>query len=154
MLYEEVCAAAHSLLRAAGLTTLPIDVHAAAHHYGIEIRPLHLPDSTSGFLYPGLDWPVIVVNARHPRTRQRFTIAHEIWHWRTGDGALALHLESGTHTLLEEERAANAFAAALLMPEDLLRREVSLNPDRRALAWRFGVSPRALARRLSELSEA
>jgi Zn-dependent peptidase ImmA (M78 family) len=149
---EGVRVAAAGLLRDAGLTSLPIDVHAAAAHCGLQIRLIpDMPDPVSGLLYRGSLSPVIAVNARHSPARRRFTIAHEIWHWKSDAGAVSLHVaaEGENHSWAEE--AADAFAAELLMPEELLRQEYARNPDRDALCWRFGVSSRALARRLQEL---
>jgi Zn-dependent peptidase ImmA (M78 family) len=149
---EGVRAAAAGLLRDAGLTALPIDVHAAAAHYGLQVRLIRdMPDPVSGLLYRGSATPVIAVNARHPLARRRFTIAHEIWHWKTDAGTVKVHVDAEGHDDSWAEQAADTFAAELLMPEDLLRSEHARNPDREALCWRFGVSSRALARRLREL---
>ena|SRR5947209_5820204 len=149
---EEVRAAAAGLLRDAGLTSPPIDVHAAASHCGLQVRIVEgLSDRVSGLLYCGPISAIIAVNARHAATRRRFTIAHEIWHWKSDTGATQVHVDTEATDVSGEERAANAFAAELLMPEELLRAEHARNPDREALCWRFGVSSAALARRLSEL---
>jgi Zn-dependent peptidase ImmA (M78 family) len=149
---EEVRSAASGLLRDAGLTALPIDVHAAAAHCGLQVRLFaDMPDPVSGLLYRGSMTPVIAVNARHSPARRRFTIAHEIWHWKTDAGAVNLHVAAEEENHSWAEQAADTFAAELLMPEELLRDEHARNPDRRALCWRFGVSSRALARRLQEL---
>jgi Zn-dependent peptidase ImmA (M78 family) len=149
---EEVRAAATGLLRDAGLTSPPIDVHAAAAHCGLQVRLIaEMPDRVSGLLYRGSLAPVIAVNARHSPARRRFTIAHEIWHWKTDAGAVNLHVDAEGQEHSWAEQAADAFAAELLMPEEPLQSEYARNPDRRALCWRFGVSSRALARRLQEL---
>jgi Zn-dependent peptidase ImmA (M78 family) len=149
---EGVRAAATGLLRDAGLTALPIDVHAAAAHYGLQVRLISdMPDPVSGLLYHGPAAPVIAVNARHSLTRRRFTIAHEIWHWKTDAGAVKVHVDAEGEDHTWAEQTADAFAAELLMPEELVRSEHARNPDREALCWRFGVSSRALARRLTEL---
>jgi hypothetical protein len=50
--------------------------------------------------------------------------------------------------LPETEEQANAFAAALLMPATLLRREYERHPDFDGLCRRFGVSGAAMGRRL------
>jgi Zn-dependent peptidase ImmA (M78 family) len=134
------------------LTALPIDVHAAAAHCGLQVRTRDdLPEQISGLLYRGSEWPVIAVNGRNSPSRRRFTIAHEIWHWKCDAGAVKLHVDAVDDEQLWSERVANAFAAELLMPETLLRDEHARNSDRRALCWRFGVSNTALARRLQEL---
>lgn len=96
------------------------------------------------------DW-MIVVNAQHPASRRRFNIAHELGHIVLGHDRLSP--EAGGPRDLERE--ADAFAAALLLPEAELRRELK-NVDLRRLvalkrrwqvsigvlietAWRAGV---------------
>lgn len=82
-------------------------------------------------------WPVVVVGATWPGDRQRFTLAHELGHLllrgRCGDG-------------LDEERACNRFAGALLAPAAAVRAELG---DRRtrldpgellALKHQYGLS--------------
>lgn len=51
--------------------------------------------------------PVIVISAKWPGDRQRFTLAHELGH-------LILHHSLASH--LDEEKACNRFAGALLFP--------------------------------------
>ena len=125
---------------------IPID-EIADTHFGLHVRDVHpaqmreapgipeLPDdeTISGLLIPsigeiwvnaaeGEDWP----------TRRRFTIAHELGHHvlhRTGQQALfcrkAVVREEAPATtrapLPVPEQEANAFAAAMLMPAELMR---------------------------------
>jgi Zn-dependent peptidase ImmA (M78 family) len=49
------------------------------------------------------------------------------------------------------ERAANDFAASLLMPASMVKREFTRTSDVRTLASRFNVSPAAMSFRLSNL---
>jgi IrrE N-terminal-like domain len=97
--------------------------------------------------------------ARQSSGRRRFTLAHEVGHW-------VCHYEQGRveprYCRSEEigvgvgrarEREANAFAADLLMPENLVRREAStLRLNVHALARRFEVSLPAMKVRLQQLS--
>jgi IrrE N-terminal-like domain len=119
----------------------------------------------SGLLIPAERriWVNRIEAARSPG-RRRFTIAHELGHWRLHAkgsvqarttycrpddvGADRRHLHRATR--LEAE--ANRFAAALLMPEGLVRplaRELKLNIP--ALANRFEVSVPAMRIRLDSL---
>lgn len=59
--------------------------------------------------------PVIVVGRDWPRDRQRFTLAHELGH---------LALKGRLAPELEEERAANRFAGAFLVPASEVRKEL------------------------------
>jgi hypothetical protein len=114
----------------------------------------------SGLLLP--DRGEIWVNAAEAREwppRRRFTIAHELGHWclhRNADAGVfcrASMIDPGprdsraTRTPHEEE--ANAFAAALLMPERLLREQyVACDRDFDRLCRKFASSGAAMGRRL------
>lgn len=86
--------------------------------------------------------------------RQRFTQAHELGH-------VVLGHVSREHTLLRDttlndrgdwrEVDANAFAAALIMPEKYIRHQASKTSSIRDLADFFGVSPTAVRFRLINL---
>ena len=72
--------------------------------------------------------PVIVVGSGWPGDRQRFTLAHELGH---------LILKGRLAADLDEEKAANRFAGAFLVPESEVRKELG---DRRT--W---LEPKELA---------
>lgn len=111
----------------------------------------------------------MVVNEEHHRHRQRFTIAHEIGHHRLHDadayldGTATLRLRDATSATGtdREEREANAFAAALLMPADWVhdhfmdivtaRRLVDEDTIVARLAHQFDVSEQAMRFRLVNL---
>jgi Zn-dependent peptidase ImmA (M78 family)/DNA-binding XRE family transcriptional regulator len=121
---------------------------------GLKVLTVPLPDRVSGFTcmvgrgegQPGL--PVIVVNDQFPLERRRLTLAHELAH-RLID----------THCLSEkdEEKAANLFAGAFLMPREHLLKEVGKH--RNALGYNeivdlkhvYRVSGMALLMRLRQL---
>jgi hypothetical protein len=105
----------------------------------------------------------IWVNAEEARQwppRRRFTIGHELGHW-------VLHQQGQTtifcrHGQIEEsdedrppldpiEEEANQFAAALLMPAKLLRREYERDRDFDRLCAVFGSSRAAMGRRLHQV---
>jgi Zn-dependent peptidase ImmA (M78 family) len=109
---------------------------------------------------------VIGVNSVHAKTRQRFSIAHEIGHlllhkgrpmFIDRDGRLNRRDEVSTFGTDVEEIEANSFAAALLMPRHLLAEAVSrlhnnsqaVSPE--VLAKRFDVSVQAMQYRLINL---
>ena len=108
-------------------------------------------------------------NSAHASVRQRFTVAHEIGHYM-------LHVKNAHSRLFldryvvyrrddqsstgndREEIEANAFAAALLMPAELVRDEIRKNnldlddeDDLGVLAKRFNVSTTAMSFRLGNL---
>ena len=99
----------------------------------------------------------IGVNAKHSRTRQRFSMAHEFAHYQLhrenlnglAEGERILHRSDERNHL---EYQANEFAASMLMPEELFRSEVrKMHGDVAELAKRFGVSPLALRYRAKNL---
>ncbi|MCZ7459189.1 ImmA/IrrE family metallo-endopeptidase [Streptomyces sp. WMMC940] len=113
--------------------------------------------------------PVIGVNGAHPERRQRFTIAHELGHLLLHPGReivldrpVRVNLRDKTSSMAtdQEEIEANAFAASLLMPAEMVRRElVKLSPAVRQdpddctarLADVFQVSTAAMGFRLINL---
>jgi Zn-dependent peptidase ImmA (M78 family) len=96
---------------------------------GLRVVRKHLRES-DGFVEDN----VLTVNAEHARTRQRFTIAHELGH-------LVLHAEG---TDKDSEREADQFAGALLIPRAMLRDAVAETPDLNLLRRGFNVSREAL----------
>lgn len=121
---------------------------------GLKVLTVDLPSRVSGFTCmvqrPGnlAALPVIVVNSQFSLERRRLTLAHELAH-RVID----------TDSLLDkdEERAANLFAGAFLMPREHLQREVGKH--RNALGYKelldlkrlYRVSGAALLMRLRQL---
>jgi Zn-dependent peptidase ImmA (M78 family) len=100
--------------------------------------------------------PTIYVSSNDHLNRQRFSCSHEIGHYirRIAAGATEFGFvdrrddlsSKGTHP---EERWANQFAAALLMPADVLRTITFRQAGE--LARLFGVSEAAMKYRLSNL---
>jgi Zn-dependent peptidase ImmA (M78 family) len=148
----------------------PVSVDAVARSLGARLSfdPFEESD-ISGFVArrPGMP-PVIGVNSAHPMTRQRFTIAHEIGHlvMHVGqplivDKLVRVNLRRAALPSTSVEIEANRFAAALLMPEALLRREFERLASKRqpvhvdalidSLAKSFAVSSQAMRIRLNEL---
>ena len=155
--------------------TLPVPVeHIADSCFGLHIRDVEdlrtapgVPDiaetrGLSGLLLPSLG--EIWVNAGEAREwpgRRRFTISHELGHW-------CLHRSDGTVWCRQHavdppegvaasgrppaEAEADEFAAALLMPEELVRHHYERlrgHDDRFAeLCSLFGASGAAMGRRL------
>lgn len=128
---------ARQLLRKHGVREAPVDVEGIARAEGLRVERREL-----GELDGQLVGSRIEVNARHSLVRQRFTIAHELGHF-------VMHSGHGTDE--HSEREAEVFAAALLMPPDLLRKEFSAAPDADVLRRRFQVSRDAMWITLKEL---
>lgn len=150
---------------------LPVPVEEIADsHLGLLIRDVEdltaapgaplLTDAQaiSGLLFPtrGEIW-VNAAEAREWPRRRRFTIAHELGHWRLHrDVERPVFCRSGSidpsersTALPPPEEQANAFAAAVLMPARLMREEYArCKQDFYVLCERFGTSGAAMGRRL------
>ncbi len=156
-----------ALLERAGVIGPPVPVERLARMLGATVRYEPFDGELSGLLYKEDGRATIGVNALHAKARQRFTIAHELGH-------LLLHERDDLHIdrhfrirhrdevsaqgTDDAEMAANAFAAALLMPADMLAADLvgqalDLEDDVaiRRLATRYRVSLQALVFRLTNL---
>lgn len=159
---------AQELLREAGIVAPPVPVEQLAERMGAQVRYAPFDGQMSGLLHRSEDWTraVIGVNSRHPTVRQRFSIAHELGHLLLHEPAfqidphafVSFRNSKSSNASDPHEIEANQFAAALLMPEALLRAcvdQLGENPDVedaiRRLAQRFDVSTQAMTIRLTSL---
>ncbi len=125
---------AQQLLAEGGVTDAPVPLERLAELCRATIRYEPFDGEVSGMVHCRPDGGgVIGVNSEHSKTRQRFTIAHELGH-------LILHADEEFH--IDEKRPlarrdavssqatdpremeANQFAAELLMPAALVRASV------------------------------
>ncbi len=112
-----------------------------------EEAPLGLSITDSEFSF-------ILVNTDQLRSRALFTLAHELGHVLNSDGA-TINIDRDLRARSDEERLANAFAAACLMPEPDIREtidEYGRGADSLArMLLRFSVSYETLVYRLHNL---
>lgn len=161
---QEAIREARGLQRKLKITSLPVPLDRIAKHFGAKVTYSILEDGVSGLLYKKGGKTVIGVNALHPETRQRFTIAHELAHLVLHQGDIFVdkgHMYRDSRSgqgIDQKEIDANAFAAELLMPEDLVRKELASSSidledqdELAALAEKFDVSMQALTIRLKNL---
>ncbi|MDE2402671.1 MAG: ImmA/IrrE family metallo-endopeptidase [Burkholderiales bacterium] len=158
---------AAQILRASDAYRAPIPLESVVNQLGLIAQARGLADA-SGVLVVENGRGVIGYNSAHSSVRQRFTIAHEIGHY-------VLHVKSQQPRLFidksvfrrddesstgndHEEVEANQFAAALLMPSELVRNEIKKHAfdlddedDVGNLAKRFNVSTAAMSFRLENL---
>ncbi|GIL40550.1 ImmA/IrrE family metallo-endopeptidase [Roseiterribacter gracilis] len=146
----------------------PIDIVQIARGEGASIHFDSFDDkSVSGFLVREGDSADIVVNNGQSRERQRFTIAHELGHFKLHERA-PVHVDTTFSVFLRSDKSsegkyvaeieANTFAASILMPSAMLRAEIdpaSLDIEDEAvvavLAKKYGVSRQAMTYRLQNL---
>jgi Zn-dependent peptidase ImmA (M78 family) len=137
---------------------VPVDPARIASALGIEVLEAHLDLDVAGAIQkePGKR-PVIFLSAADHPNRKRFTCAHEIGHFerRGGDsdtlGYIDYRDEAASMGTYEDERFANAFAAALLMPQAHVERFHAHGMHQYAMAQHFGVSEVAMVNRLKNL---
>ena len=127
---------------------------------GARVYVRRLPPSISGlFAFDDAVGPCILLNANHPRELRANTAGHETGHFMSTRRHADV-LDSATSETVREERYANAFGRAFLMPARAVKQKFqdvtagANSLSRRhiiVLANYFGVSREALVRRLEEL---
>lgn len=139
----------------------PVKITDLIRNYGLTVEVVDLQQygqRVAGFIDP--EKRVIYVNKNDSAARQAFTIAHELGHWLMHQSQLST--EPDKYAILYRkplgvanpdpiEKQANAFAACLLVPRDMLeryRKDSSINE----LAAIFGVSTDVIGYRLKHES--
>lgn len=164
---SEIEERASQILRDHKLLDVPVDPLNLAKALGIRVMNAVFSEETkSGAIVKRGDQFSIYLNANDSPARKRFTIAHEIGH-------KLLHMSSNndsefidtqdnfrTVDVLDEpiwtdarkrEWEANAFASALLMNGELVKKHWQEFKDPAGLAWAFQVSVPAMTVRLTQL---
>jgi Zn-dependent peptidase ImmA (M78 family) len=167
---------AAEVLKQASVAEVPVDLSKVAESLGVHLHFDILEDKISGVLIVKGTERNVLINAAHHSNRQRFSLAHELGHLvlhdadgdrlfidtdlriyqRVGASTDEAYNQPGSTTRPHEEREANQFASALLMPSELVKREarnldLSDESDVAYLARSFGVSDQAMAIRLQQL---
>lgn len=136
--------------------SIPVDPACIAQKLGVDVVSAYLDPDVAGAIEKrsGRAAKIILSESDHPN-RKRFTCAHEIGHFvdhDDGDYEYVDYRDGTASTGVDErERFANAFAAALLMPEDAVKRFHEDGRHERAMAREFGVSEAAMVNRLKNL---
>ena len=159
------------MLKAADVKGPPVPVAAIASSLGATVRYAPFKGELAGMLIreDADGGAVIGVNSLHHSNRQRFTIAHECGHLRLHPGRrtyvdrsfrINRRDEVSSQATDAEEIEANRFAAELLMPYEMIKRDLMVyRPDiedeeeLRELADRYGVSLQALTLRIRNVVE-
>lgn len=168
---------AQLVLNSLKLHTAPIPVEEVAKRSGVSLIALDLGEDVSGVLHMKTDTANIGYNPNESKLRQRFTIAHELGHYflHREDDKIYVDNENYYQTIMfrttkqlnlsnadyQREKDANSFAAALLMPQTLLLKELkkyngfdlSDNSMINELAKKFDVSIQAMSYRIINLAE-
>lgn len=155
----------NELLKYFEVDTAPINVFDMAKSLGINVIFDSLDSDTSGIMLHKNNKTRIAINSSHHINRQRFTLAHEIGHFK-------LHLSNKEkETIFVDKRffrnkesskgstrieiEANAFAACLLMPKIFMKKSIKntviSDIDVFKLALQYEVSEQAMTLRLVKL---
>ena len=160
------------LLKVFAISQPPVDIDAIAASMAIEVRRAPGPEALSGYFMrePSTGRAIIGINTTHSLVRQRFTLAHELGHFLLHDlknvhvdGVVKLRGPKSSEGTDCEEIEANEFAAQILIPENLIIRDLSesqmpslfeddaLAPMLVELADKYKVSRAALGYRIINL---
>lgn len=148
-----------------GLYAVPVDPVDLASKLGIAVHNAKFADdSLAGLIAKRAGHTQILVEQSDPPYRKRFSIAHEIGHHfmhLPNDGEIVdkrvdmfrekLTVAAARSEQRNREIEANWFAAALLMPEELVRECWAENPSVIILARLFNVSEEAMGYRIDAL---
>lgn len=147
-------AKARTVLQEMAVSQYPVPVETIAERLGATLRFEPFEGDISGMLFRDEKRTIIGVNALDGVARQRFTISHEIGHLLLHEGR-PMFVEKQIHVNLRsavsstatntEEIEANRFAAELLMPSGMVRREAS-----RRLAKNHSVSRDSLVDEMAD----
>jgi len=139
------------------VTEPPVRVTDIARNYDLLVEEVDLGSfgaRVAGFIDP--KQKIIYVNKKDKANKQAFTVAHELAHWLMHQDKL--HSEPNKYAVLyrmplgspqndEIEKEANAFAARLLVPKEMLEKYKD-NSDISTIADIFGVSEELIGYRL------
>lgn len=162
---HEIENGARRLLENHGLVDMVVDPVSLANRLGVRVFNAKFgEEAIHGLLAVRGGARSIYVNADDSPVRKRFTVAHEIahlvLHFPNGDVEIVDNADSFRTTAdpdaawtLDRRREweANTFAASLLMPEALVRKQWNEVSDLEGLARWFQVSRAAMGYRLAAL---
>lgn len=149
---------AKSIVQMYNIDQAPIDVNNIAEKLGFTVLPFDFPETISAVIKIKDSKKVIGVNKKHAPTRQRFSVAHELGHYLSGHED-----HDSENTFIDREKKylnkshrmeeeADEFAAELLMPEEMLKKDfASGERDPKHLSNKYNVSEQAMIIQLVNL---
>ena len=164
--YEYIEELTDAILRKNDSFIAGFDVNKLAKKLNVKIVKKILNPDVSGLFVMSKDIPIITYNNTESRERQRFTVAHELGHFILHSKEVPIFIDKMPKVMfrnsasssgkLHHEREANAFAASLLMPRELVKDEIdrvsiNLSNPIKTLAKTFKVSEQAMSFRLANL---
>lgn len=163
--------AASEVINRCAINSAPVPVFDIVKAMGLQLLEYNLGEETSGVLVVDNGKGSIGYNPKDSYVRRRFTVAHELGHFILHSDANQLFVDNfflikfrknNSYTKEEywQEQEANAFAAAILMPEEFINYELLNNNFGNIdesdfierLARKFEVSIPAMSFRLANLN--
>lgn len=145
---------ARKLLKDSGCTTAPTLLRNVISYLknesGLECAPLELSDALSGFLIEDENVTAIGYNNSHHIHRQRFSVAHEIGHFILSHNNQRKYELDRDRSNPIHEKEANIFAAELLMPLELLKKDLKNTCDTEELSKKYWVSKESMGWRIQD----
>jgi Zn-dependent peptidase ImmA (M78 family)/DNA-binding XRE family transcriptional regulator len=146
--------AANELVEAAGIVRPSVDVHRLAELCGVLVLTREFPDALSGLIVELEEGAIVGINSKQSWGRQRFSVGHELGHHILRHSE-RFHIDVSDGAPPDQdyrsERAANEFAAELLMPRRFVARAFDELQNPAGLAKQFEVSEIAMGYRLVNL---
>lgn len=139
----------------------PINIYLLVEKLGIIITPTYFEKVAAVVFHADEQHnkpPRIVVNSNQPLDRQRFSIGHEVAHLFLHNSETLIHPHVFKRQSEKKEVDADAFAAELLMPSELLKQSIKNLPAKQSpedavflLSYLYQVSFLAMIMRLYSL---
>jgi Zn-dependent peptidase ImmA (M78 family) len=164
---EKLREAARVILKEHRVKAPPVPVERIAEQLGAKVRYSPFEGELAGMLVRSEDGRTVIgVNSLHHPNRQRFTVAHECGHLLLHKGDVHIDRsfrvkrrdEFSSLAVDPEEIEANRFAAELLMPfdmvmKDLMEAEIDAEDEDwlKELAQKYRVSVQAMTLRINKL---
>lgn len=157
---------AKKIINRFGITMPFVPVEKIAKELGAQVIEQESDDDHSGMIYLSNSGVIIGVNKNHSENRKRFTIAHEIGHMVMHAHLLAgeIHIDKGFGVRFNRDKRsslgedlleiqANKFAAELLMPSIMIKKDIKdlyidISADDehiKSLARKYKVSSQAMS---------
>lgn len=93
--------------------------------YKVKFIFMDLGENGSAASYVGEYGTCILINSSEVPWRQNFSIAHELFHIITWDNFLLQEVKKNKELWDKNEKLANSFAASLLLPKEILEKEIN-----------------------------
>lgn len=169
MIRKKIEQIATQILDEFDVSELPVPIISIAEKIGLKIFNYDLGENISGALVIDNGQGIIGINPIESTVRQRFTVAHELGHYILHKNDESLFVDKDFKVLfrnqesssgeIKREQDANAFAAAILMPQKLLAEiiknmSIDLTDESsiKDLAKMFDVSATAMTYRILNLN--